>query len=100
MLPHCEKLAAIALYEAELPVVVVSDIGMPNEDGFALAKELRAGEARAEKPTVMIALTGFAGADDRREALEGGFNAHLAKPIDLDELAARIRMLVGKSQGQ
>ena len=89
---------AIRAYQIDPPAVVVSDIGLPDEDGFSLARELRTREAQAEKRTPMIALTGFAGASDHREALERGFDAHIGKPVDLEDLAARIRTLLRKRQ--
>jgi signal transduction histidine kinase/CheY-like chemotaxis protein len=62
------------------PDVIVTDIGMPDEDGFGLLKRVRADEALA--PIPLIALTGFASPSNRDEALRAGFSAHLAKPVD------------------
>jgi CheY-like chemotaxis protein len=62
------------------PDVIVTDIGMPDEDGFGLLKRVRADEALARIP--LIALTGFASPSSRDEALRAGFSAHLAKPVD------------------
>lgn len=76
-------------------MVVVTDIGMPDEDGFALARALRERDAGGNT-TPMIALSGFASAQDRRDALEHGFDAHVTKPVDLDRLAALIERLVIK----
>jgi two-component system CheB/CheR fusion protein len=72
--------------------VVVSDIGMPGMNGYDLAEALRALPDYSGVP--MIALTGFAMYADRKRALEAGFNAFLAKPIDppaLIELIERLR---------
>ena len=85
---------AVQSYEADPPMVVISDIGMPSADGYALARTFRERDAQFERRTSMIALTGFASASDRREALDHGFDAHLSKPVDLDELAPRIQSLV------
>jgi PAS domain S-box-containing protein len=90
--------AAIRRFEAEPPSVVVSDIGMPDEDGYSLASEIRERDARSGRRTPMIALTGYAGAGDLREALERGFDTHLAKPVDLEQLAVQIGALVRKQQ--
>jgi PAS domain S-box-containing protein len=87
---------AIRSYEAEPPSVVVSDIGMPDVDGYALAGEIRERDALAGTRTPMIALTGYAGTSDFREALQRGFDAHLAKPVDPDNLAVQIAALVRK----
>jgi two-component system, chemotaxis family, CheB/CheR fusion protein len=72
--------------------VVVSDIGMPGMNGYDLATALRALPDYAVVP--LIALTGFALYGDRERALDAGFNAFLAKPIDppaLIELIERLR---------
>ena len=89
---------AIRLYETEPPSVVVSDIGMPHEDGYSLADEIRKRDARSGTRTPMIALTGYASPGDLREALERGFDAHLAKPVDPENLAVQIAALVRKPQ--
>src|SRR5215213_9402376 len=60
--------------------VVVSDIGMPDMNGYELARTLRASPEYESVP--MVAVTGFAMYDDRGQALEAGFNDHLCKPID------------------
>jgi PAS domain S-box-containing protein len=86
--------AAIRLLEAAPPTVVVSDIGMPDEDGYSLAREVRERDARTGRRTPMIALTGYASAGDLREALERGFDMHVAKPVDPESLTARITALV------
>ncbi|MGH7278168.1 MAG: response regulator, partial [Candidatus Rokuibacteriota bacterium] len=79
--------AALAAIEAAPPHVVISDIAMPDADGYTLIRRIRGldGE-RARIPAV--ALTAHARADDRRRALMAGFQVHLAKPIDPAELAA------------
>ena len=72
---------ALELVKAWTPELVVSDIGMPGEDGFALARKLRAlGPPYADVPA--IALTAFARREDADAALRAGFGWHLAKPID------------------
>ncbi len=90
--------AAIRLLEAEVPSVVVSDIGMPNEDGYSLAREVRQRDTRLGRRTPLIALTGYASAGDLQEALERGFDMHVAKPVDPESLAARITALVRDRQ--
>ena len=60
------------------PDVLLSDIGLPNEDGYALIRRVR--EIDGEVPAG--ALTAYAGPEDRRRALEAGFHAHIAKPVD------------------
>ena len=68
--------------------VVVSDIGLPGEDGYSLIRRMRAGAAR-DIPA--IALTAYAAAGERERALEAGFDAWLAKPIDPASLAEEVR---------
>ena len=71
--------------------VVVSDIGMPGMDGYELAKALRALPEYQDVP--LVAITGFSEYNDRRRALEAGFNAHLCKPIDPQTLIALLGRL-------
>jgi CheY-like chemotaxis protein len=60
---------------------VVSDIGMPEADGYALLERLRARAARS-RPAAAVALTAYASPDDAARALAAGFKAHLAKPVE------------------
>jgi PAS domain S-box-containing protein len=78
------------------PDVLVSDIGMPGEDGYALIRRVRAlgGAGLADVPA--IALTGFAHADNRQRALMAGFQQFVPKPVQADELAEVVRALAGK----
>ncbi len=66
------------------PDVVLLDIGLPGMDGYEVAQRLRK-EVGLEK-TLLIAITGYGGEDDRRRSQEAGFNAHLVKPVDLAAL--------------
>jgi PAS domain S-box-containing protein len=77
---------ALDVYARHRPRVVVSDISMPGQDGYELAAALR----RAGDGPQIIALTGYAADSDRRQASESGFDAHVAKPVDVDELVAVI----------
>ena len=73
--------------------MLVSDIGMRGEDGYTLIREIRrrAIDVRGRCPPV--ALTAYAGAEDRRRALREGYDVHLAKPVDPDELVAIVAEL-------
>ncbi len=66
------------------PEVVVCDIGLPDVDGYEVARELR--KDAALRSTRLIALSGYAQPEDRERAREAGFEAHLGKPAPLDEL--------------
>jgi PAS domain S-box-containing protein len=73
--------------------VLVSDIGMPDKDGYQLIREIRDGCGPREMPA--IALTAFARTEDRRRALQSGFQMHIAKPVDPTELSAAVASLAG-----
>lgn len=60
--------------------LIISDIGMPEMNGYDLAESLRQKEGYAETP--MIAVTGYTEYDDRGRSIAAGFNAHLTKPIN------------------
>ncbi len=75
------------------PEVIVSDIAMPEADGYSLVRSVRARERGHERRMPVIAVTAYAGASDRARALEAGFDLHFAKPVDLDALALAIAQL-------
>lgn len=66
------------------PQAVIIDLGLPRLDGYEVARRLR---AALGKSVLLIAHTGYGRAEDRRRALEAGFDVHLVKPVDLDDLA-------------
>lgn len=80
------------------PDVLVSDIGMPDEDGYSLIRKVRAQEAFGGENIPAIALTAFARDEERRLALEAGFQVHLSKPIEPDELVTVVANLVKGSK--
>jgi CheY-like chemotaxis protein len=82
---------ALELAGEEKPGIIVSDIGMPEEDGYELLARLRRERGLEETPA--IAISGYATEEDHAHALKSGFSAHLAKPVDLDELLAVIQKL-------
>ncbi|RIK81712.1 MAG: hypothetical protein DCC67_07920 [Planctomycetota bacterium] len=75
--------------------VLISDIGMPSEDGYDLMRAVRALDDTARE-VKSVALTAFAGPDDRKRAALAGYQAHLAKPVDAPELVAVIARLAGR----
>jgi len=72
---------AVEAIERGWPDVLISDIGMPGEDGYDLIRTVRRLEASRGRHIPAIALTAYAAAEDRRRALEAGYEAHVAKPV-------------------
>jgi signal transduction histidine kinase len=82
---------------AARPHVVLSDIGMPGEDGYAFITRLRAMErAQGLPPLPAAALTAFARPEDVRRALDSGFQVHLAKPLTLSTVISAVESLAGR----
>ena len=88
---------AVQLFEADRPDLVVSDIGMPEEDGYALVRTIRARSPEAGGEVPVVALTAYARSEDRTRALRAGFSNHVAKPVEPSELLAVITSLVGRA---
>ena len=76
--------------------VLISDIGMPGEDGYSLIRKVRARGAERGGSLPAVALTAYARTEDRVRALSSGFQMHLSKPIDPAELVATIASLAGR----
>lgn len=90
---------ALIEIQSSRPDVLVSDLGMPDQDGYELIKRIRADEATTNaKPLPALALTAYARADDRVRALTAGYNIHLSKPVNPEEFALVVSNLIGKSQ--
>jgi signal transduction histidine kinase/CheY-like chemotaxis protein len=87
---------ALALLEREQPDVIVSDIGMPDVDGFELMRRIRRRSAGAGGAVPAIALTAFTRQDDRNKAMQAGFTDYLAKPVEPGALVAHIAQAVGQ----
>ncbi len=81
---------ALQILEVERPDALVSDIGLPDEDGYSLIRQIRQHEAERGGFLPAVALTGYARAEDRARILAAGFQAHVPKPVDPIELAAAI----------
>ncbi|HKY04176.1 MAG TPA: CHASE domain-containing protein [Blastocatellia bacterium] len=79
------------------PDILVSDIGMPDEDGHALIRKVRAMES-PEARLPAIALTAYAREEDRQLALANGYQLHVAKPVDPQELIVNIASLAGRAR--
>jgi PAS domain S-box-containing protein len=83
---------AMEALEKEVPHVLISDLGMPNEDGFDLIQWVRGGGHTAEQLPA-VALTAFANKRHEDSALLGGFQIHIPKPVDPDHLIAVVASL-------
>jgi CheY-like chemotaxis protein len=86
--------AALTALERARPDVIVSDLGMPEMDGFELIRRIRANPALSSVPA--IALTGAVMDKDVQQAIALGFTAHIAKPVEADELESRIEQLTAR----
>jgi CheY-like chemotaxis protein len=79
--------SALATFDAFHPDVLVSDIGLPGQDGCSLMRKIRMRSAHLPA----VAISGFAGQIDADRALEAGFDLHIAKPMDADQLIEAIQ---------
>jgi signal transduction histidine kinase/CheY-like chemotaxis protein len=79
-----------------VPDVVISDVGMPEIDGYGLIRQIRASLAPRVSQIPAIAVTAYANPEDRIRALVAGFQAHVPKPVDAPTLAQTIRSLASK----
>ena len=94
--PASSAADAYRLFNEKLPDVLISDIGMPEQDGYELMRRIR--ELPVEKGGLIpaLALTGYATRKDRDLSLSVGYHRHLAKPVEQGELVAAIASLVGR----
>jgi CheY-like chemotaxis protein len=86
---------ALAELENGPPDVIISDIGMPEEDGYALISRIRTLPEKNCANVPAIALSAFAGSNERTRALLAGFN-HMGKPVEPAQLLAAIADLAGR----
>jgi PAS domain S-box-containing protein len=87
---------ALAVFERSPPDLLISDLGMPDETGYDLIRQIRSRSLQQGGQTPALALTAYARAVDRTQALRAGFNMHLAKPLDPAELVAIVAALSGR----
>jgi two-component system CheB/CheR fusion protein len=87
---------ALKVIDPTPPDVLISDIGMPGEDGYSLIREVRRLDAAQKRQTPAVALTAYAGPQNRRLALAAGFNTHVPKPIEPAEFLEVIAHLAGR----
>jgi PAS domain S-box-containing protein len=81
------------------PDVMVTDLGMPDEDGYSLLRRVREWEHEHGRYTPAVALTAYGRSEDRKRALLAGFQMHVAKPVEPDELALVVASLVKRQDG-
>ena len=94
----CESAAeAMKAIREWKPDLLVSDIGMPNEDGYSLIKKVRRLRSKRSKLPA-VALTAYATKEDKARALETGFQMHVAKPIEPETLVMSIASTVGRKK--
>ncbi len=88
--------AALRAIEGAAFDVLVSDIGMPKEDGYQLIQQVRALPAERGGGIPALALTAYARNEDQAKALDAGFDQHLTKPVDAAELISHVAALAGQ----
>ena len=86
----------LELVKTAKPDVIISDIGMPERDGYQLIRDIRALPSNSGGNTPAVALTAFARSEDRTRALIAGYQVHLSKPIEPHELVVTIASLMGR----
>jgi len=88
---------AVGMVESARPDVLVSDIGMPEVDGYELLRRVRALGADRGGRVPAIALTAFARSEDRTRALLAGYLVHVSKPVEPQELVATVASVAGRT---
>lgn len=104
LLENCESIVqtagsaaeAMEMFRSERPDVLVSDIGMPGEDGYSLIRQIRALGPERGGDVPAVALTAYARAEDRIQSIRAGFQMHVAKPVEAAELLTVVESLAGR----
>ncbi|MDB6146952.1 MAG: two-component hybrid sensor and regulator [Spartobacteria bacterium] len=89
---------ALVLLKRIKPHVLITDIGMPGEDGYAVIRRVRQLGADQGGAIPAIALTAFARSEDRKRAILNGFQMHMAKPVEPSELVTMVASLSRSSR--
>jgi signal transduction histidine kinase/ActR/RegA family two-component response regulator len=84
---------ALEVFDEAPPDALVTDIGLPGEDGYALIRYIRQRDAAHGGSVPAVALTGYARPEDRAQCLAAGFQAHLSKPVEPEELIAAVGVI-------
>jgi signal transduction histidine kinase/CHASE1-domain containing sensor protein/CheY-like chemotaxis protein len=93
VIPVANVAQALSTFQHSKPDILVSDIGMPQEDGYMLIRKVRSLSSEQGGKTPALALTAFAGEEDKNQAINAGFQEHIAKPVEATELVTRIANL-------
>lgn len=88
--------AAFALVRDWRPDVLIADVEMPDEDGYALIRRIRALDAAHGGRVAAVAVTAYGRAEDRMRTISAGFDMHLPKPVDPAELLTIVRSLAAR----
>jgi len=98
---RCSQSAADALrmFKEWEPDLLISDLAMPEEDGFTLLRKVRKLKSKRAKQIPAVALSAYASDEDRSIALAQGFQMHLPKPIEPDNLVLSIAAALGRETG-
>ncbi|MCA1584488.1 MAG: response regulator [Acidobacteria bacterium] len=91
---------ALAQFDVYVPDLLIADIGLPHQDGYSLIRQVRGLECGSAARVPAVALTAHARAEDRDEALEAGFQVHIAKPVAPDEFVEAISALARRSKNR
>lgn len=86
------------MVQSERPDILVSDIGMPGEDGYSLIRRVRALDSNQGGNTPAVALTAYARAEDRMKAVVAGFQHHVVKPVEPAELITMVAALAKRGE--
>ncbi len=90
---------ALTAMDSWVPDILVSDIGMPGEDGYTLIRKVRARKTEAGGRMVAVALTAYGRNEDRMKALSAGFQVHVGKPIEPSQLVDVVASVTGYGAG-
>ena len=97
---RCSDSAANAFeaFNEWLPDLLVSDIGMPNEDGYSLMRRVRSLDSNHARQVPAVALTAYATDEDRVQALSAGFQMHVTKPIEPESFVTSLASVLGRQR--
>jgi len=90
---------ALEAVRAHHPNIVLSDIGLPNRDGFQLLEDIRSLDAQCDREVPVVAMTAFGWSGERAQRLWGGFQAHLDKPFRPDQLLSMVVSTLDNHRG-